>query len=203
MTNPSDYSGVVYKYTIEHFINDLKKDSSKLFKFIYRTFYPAVRSYILRQKGNEQDVKDVFQDAILAIIRNVENNKLKGSDILFQTYLLSICRHIWYNQLRSPETDKLGESDLTDEYGIDEELMKSVDETTERQIYQSNFKKLDKICQKILKDHLKRVPDKKIAKKVNINISYLKKRKHLCKEKLIKMIKEDPKYLIYMKDKNI
>lgn len=195
---------MVNKYTIQHFVNDLKKDSSKLFEFIYRTYYPSVRTFILRSKGNEQDVKDVFQDAVLAIIRNVNEKKLKGSDILFQTYLISICRHIWYNQLRSPETGKLNESDLADDYGIDEELMKSVDDTTERQIYQSNFKKLDKICQKILKYHLKKAPDKKIAKKVNIkDVSYLKKRKHLCKEKLIKMIKEDPKYLIYMKDKNI
>jgi len=192
------------KYTIQNFINDLKKDSRKLFEFIYKTYYPLVKSFIFKLKGNEQDAQDVFQDTVMAIIRNTKEKKLKSSDILFQTYLLAICKHIWYNQLRLPEKEMINESDLAEDYGFDEELMKSVDETTERQIFQNNFKKLDKICQKILKYHLKKMSDKEIARKVKIkDVSYLKKRKYLCKEKLIKMIKEDPKYLIYKKDKNI
>ena len=80
----------------------------------------------------------------MAIIRNANDNKLKENNILFQTYLMAICRHIWYNQLRSPEKEILNESDLAEEYGFDEELMKSVDETTERQIYHNNYKKLDR-----------------------------------------------------------
>ena len=192
------------KYTIQNFINDLKKDSRKLFEFIYKTYYPLVKSFIFKLKGNEQDAQDVFQDTVMAIIRNTKEKKLKSSDILFQTYLLAICKHIWYNQQRLPEKEMINESDLAEDYGFDEELMKSVDETTERQIFQNNFKKLDKICQKILKYHLKKMSDKEIARKVKIkDVSYLKKRKYLCKEKLIKMIKEDPKYLIYKKDKNI
>ena len=192
------------KYTIQNFIDDLKKDSRKLFEFIYKTYYPLVRSFIFKLKGNEQDAKDVFQDAVIAIIRNANEKKLKESGILFQTYLMAVCRHIWYNQLRLPEKEILNESDLAEDYGFDEELMKSVDETTERQIFQNNFKKLDKICQKILKYHLKKMSDKEIARKAKIkDVSYLRKRKYLCKERLIKMIKEDPKYLIYMKDKKI
>ena len=190
------------KYTIQNFIDDLKKDSRKLFEFIYKTYYPLVRSFIFKLKGNEQDAKDVFQDAVIAIIRNANEKKLKESGILFQTYLMAVCRHIWYNQLRLPEKEILNESDLAEDYGFDEELMKSVDETIERQIFQNNFKKLDKICQKILKYHLKKMSDKEIARKAKIkDVSYLRKRKYLCKERLIKMIKEDPKYLIYMKDK--
>ncbi len=155
-------------------------------------------------KGNEQDAKDVFQDAIMAIIKNANEKKLKSSNILFQTYLMAICKHIWYNQLRLAEKEILSETDITEDDCFDEDLMKSVDETTERQIFQNNFKKLDITCQKILKYHLKRMPDKKIARKVKINdVSYLKKRKHLCKEKLIKMIKEDPRYLVYLRDSNI
>lgn len=192
------------KYTLQSFVNDLKKDSRKLFEFIYKNYYPPVRTFVIKLKGNEQDAKDVFQDAVMAIIRNANEKKLENRDILFQTYLIAICKHIWYNQLRQPEKETLNESDLADEYGFDEELMKTVDETTERQIYQSNFKKLDKICQKILKYHLKKMPDKKIARKARIkNPGYLKKKKHLCKEKLIKMIKDDPKYMIYIKDKKI
>ncbi len=192
------------KYTIQNFVNDLKKDSRKLFEFVYSAYYPPVRIFVKNLKGNEQDAKDVFQDAVMAIIRNVNENKLKGSDTLFQTYLMAVCKHIWYNQLRLPESDTFDESQLAEEDVFDEKLMNAIDETTERQIFLSNFKKLDKICQKILKYHLQMMPDKKIARKVKLkDASYLKKRKHLCKERLIKMIKEDPKYLIYIKDKKI
>ncbi|MBN2212620.1 MAG: sigma-70 family RNA polymerase sigma factor [Bacteroidales bacterium] len=192
------------KYTIQDFISDLKKDSRKLFEFIYSTYYPSVRALVIKFKGSEQDAKDVFQDAVMVIIRNLNEKKLKPSDTMFRTYLLAICRHIWYNQLRLPEEDTLNEADLAEDYRFDEEMMQSVDESIEKQIFQKNFKKLDETCQKILKYHLKKMPDKKIARKVKINdVNYLKKRKHLCKEKLIKMIKEDPKYKLYLKDKNI
>ena len=192
------------KYTIQDFIIDLEKDSRKLFEFIYRTYYPSVRAFVIRSKGNEQDAKDVFQDSVMAIIRNLSENKLKGSNTLFQTYHLAICRHIWYNQLRLHMKEILHETDLAEDYGFDEALMQSIDESIEKQIFQKNFKKLDETCQKILKYHLKKMPDKKIARKIKMNdTSYLKKRKHLCKEKLIKMIKEDPKYISYLKDKNI
>lgn len=192
------------KYTIQHFIIDLKKDSRKLFEFIYKTYYPPVRAFVTNSKGNEQDAKDVFQDAVMAIIRNFNEKKLKSSSTLFRTYLLAICKHIWYNQLRLPGKETLNEPDLVETYRFDEELMQSLDDSIERQIFQKNFKKLDEPCQKILKYHLKKMPDKKIAGKVRIkDVSYLKKRKHLCKEKLIKLIKEDPKYKLYLKDKKI
>lgn len=192
------------KYTVNDFINDLKKDSKRLFEHLYKTYYPLVRTFVFKYRGSEHDAKDVFQDAVLAIIRNINEQKLEGTDIMFQTYLLSICKYTWFNQLRTHEKEVLKEEDYADDYGFDEELMRSVEETTERRIFQDNFKKLDEICQKILKYHLKKLPDKKIAGKVKISdIKYLKKRKHLCKEKLIRMIKEDPKYRIYLKDKNI
>ena len=164
----------------------------------------TLKKTVFKYRGSEHDAKDVFQDAVLAIIRNINEQKLEGTDIMFQTYLLSICKYTWFNQLRTHEKEVLKEEDYADDYGFDEELMRSVEETTERRIFQDNFKKLDEICQKILKYHLKKLPDKKIAGKVKISdIKYLKKRKHLCKEKLIRMIKEDPKYRIYLKDKNI
>jgi RNA polymerase sigma factor (sigma-70 family) len=194
----------VDKYTVKNFIIELEKDSRKLFEFIYKTYYPPVRAFVMKSRGDEQDAKDVFQDAIIAIIRNINENKLKSSNTLFRTYLLAICRHIWYNQLRLPDKETFNETDLSENYRFDEEMMQSIDESIEKQIFRKNFKKLDETCQKILKYHLNKMPDKKIAKKTKINdINYLKKRKHICKEKLIRMIKEDPKYKLYLRDKNI
>ena len=51
---------------------------------------------------------------------------------------------------------------------------------------------------------LKEVPLKKIAIKLGLkNENNAKKRKHKCKERLIQLIKEDPDYKIFMKDKKI
>ncbi|HJX71738.1 MAG TPA: sigma factor, partial [Bacteroidales bacterium] len=120
------------KYSVQDFIIDLKKDSRKLFEFIYRTYYPSVRAFIMKSRGNEQDAKDVFQDSVMAIIRNLSENKLKGSNTLFQTYHQAICRHIWYNQLRLREKEVLQETDLAEDYGFDEALLQSIDESIEK-----------------------------------------------------------------------
>ncbi|MBN2614048.1 MAG: sigma-70 family RNA polymerase sigma factor [Bacteroidales bacterium] len=189
------------KYTIGDFVRDLKKDSRKLFDFIYKTYYPHVRAFILKNKGNEQDIKDIFQEGVIAVIKNIEN-KTADLDAPFVGYLYSICRYIWNRNYRSKETITLNEEDLSGSYSIEEENTNEIDEVIETGIYQRNFLKLGEKCRDLLRLTLEKVPAKEIAEKFGFKSeNFVFKRKHQCKEQLIRMIKEDPDYIRYMKNK--
>ena len=190
-------------YTLNDFKAALQSNSKNLFGFIYKIFYPRIKDFIVRNSGTEQDAKDVFQEAIMAVINNVETHKLEGTT-LFWNYFFSICKYIWFGHLRKPKMISLQEDDLDEEYILNEEELELVEDSIEKGIYHHNFKKLDNSCQKLLRLVFKGEPLSKITKKLGFKTSnYTKKRKFLCKDRLIKLIKEDPDYKIFMRDKEI
>ncbi|MFO7655811.1 MAG: sigma-70 family RNA polymerase sigma factor [Bacteroidales bacterium] len=189
------------KYTIGDFVRDLKKDSRKLFDFVYKSYYPHVRAYILKNNGNEQDSKDIFQEGVIAVIKNIDN-KTADLNAPFIGYMYSICRYIWYRNYRTKETVALNEAALSESYNLEEDNLAEIDEGIETAIYQRNFLKLGEKCRELLRLTLDKVPAKEIAGKFGFKSeNFVFKRNHQCKEQLIKMIKEDPEYIRYMKNK--
>ena len=191
------------KFTIGDFVRDLNNNSRKLFEFIYKTYYPSVRAFIIKNKGNEQDAKDVFQEGIMAVIKNVEEKNADLESPLI-SYLFSICRYIWQRNYNVQKNKVLNEENISAKYSMEDDDYSLVNESIEAGIYQSNFKKLGKKCRDLLKLSLERVNAKDIARMLGFKSEgFVFKRKHQCKEQLMKLIKNDPKYKVYMKDKLI
>jgi RNA polymerase sigma factor (sigma-70 family) len=65
---------------------------------LYRQF-PAIRKLIRSRGGSTKDAEDVFQEALLVLIRKVRAGNFQLTARL-STYLHSTCRFLWNNQLR-------------------------------------------------------------------------------------------------------
>jgi len=57
-----------------------------------------VRSWILKNNGNQEDALDVFQDAVVVFYKNVRSGRYEAKSKI-STYLFSICKKQWLNQL--------------------------------------------------------------------------------------------------------
>ncbi|MDT9323978.1 MAG: sigma-70 family RNA polymerase sigma factor, partial [Limnospira sp. PMC 1290.21] len=55
--------------------------------------------FIQKYGANEQDAEDVFQDAIIHLIVNIQNQRYQAKSSL-RTYLFSIGKYIWFNKLK-------------------------------------------------------------------------------------------------------
>ena len=53
----------------------LNNDSSTLIH-IYNILYPKVLSFVLKNKGNEDNAKDVFQDALFYLTYKMKHDRL-------------------------------------------------------------------------------------------------------------------------------
>ena len=197
------YLTPVNKFTIHDFSHELKQDSKGVFEFIYKKYLKSIIGFVKKNKGSEQDGKDVFQEGVIATIKNIEDNLVKP-ETSFESYLFNVCRYIWLNTLRSRKIQSSKQSDIEKLQDIESETMLNIDESIEFGIYQRNFKKLDKKCRQLLTLSFEGIPLKVIAQRLGFkNENYVKKRKHQCKEKLIKLIKDDIDYKIIMKDKEV
>ena len=66
---------------------------------IYQQYSWVVVDYVINNGGSHQDGDDVFQETVVAFIDLVKNDKFRG-DAHIKTFLVSIARHIWLNELK-------------------------------------------------------------------------------------------------------
>lgn len=83
----------------EKIINGIIAGNTKIINEMYEFEFPKVVQLVIKNSGNIDAAKDVFQDAIVVLIEKVYANKLDLACTV-STYLYSICRFLWMDQLR-------------------------------------------------------------------------------------------------------
>ena len=182
------------EYTTLEISDGIKERDSSVLNFIYEKYFYQIKAFIKKNSGTDEDAQDVYQDAILVIYQKLTRENLK-IDSSFNTYLYSVCRFIWLKKLDKRKIEKSFLVDSKKFINIDGGI-EDWHELNERyQLYQEHFKKLSFNCQKILELFLAKIPLKEIARILGLKSEvYVKKRKHICKEKLVENIKKDPKF---------
>lgn len=60
--------------------------------------YPAIRHFVKTHGGNDDDAKDVFQESLIVLYRNVLKDEFQLTSTI-NTYLYSVCKYMWKDQL--------------------------------------------------------------------------------------------------------
>jgi RNA polymerase sigma factor (sigma-70 family) len=183
-------------YTDDEILDGIKKRSAVVLEYVYEECYPLIKNLVLKNSGDQEDVQDVFQDAMVILFKKVKHNELE-LQCAFKTYLFSICNHLWLQKLekRKKETTAFRNvaqtTDLTED-----ELIEIYDEEAEKyRIYQKHYLSLDKECQNLLSLFLKKNSIREIADMMGYKTEkYAKVKKYRCKEELKRRITNDPNY---------
>ncbi|HEV7783428.1 MAG TPA: sigma-70 family RNA polymerase sigma factor [Chitinophagaceae bacterium] len=71
---------------------------------------PSVKKYIITNNGSAEDVKDIFQDALVVLYKKA----CDGDYVLYgslKTYVLTIVKNLWLQELRRRKKIPAGEAD--------------------------------------------------------------------------------------------
>jgi len=60
---------------------------------------PSVKKYISANSGTADDAKDIFQDALVILYKNVQSESFTLS-VPLKTYLLAVTKNLWLQELR-------------------------------------------------------------------------------------------------------
>ena len=175
-------------------IDGIKNKDSKTLNFLYKKYFSLVRSFVLNNNGTTDDAKDVFQEAVIAIFRysQNENFELKCS---FETFLYSICRTIWLNNLRNQRVHLNKINEISEFIIFSSSTNEMIEESLEYKLYQKHFQRLSEECKKLLQLFFDKVSYAEIAKLLGYSsVGFIKKKKFNCKEFLMKSIKNDPEF---------
>ncbi|MFA8433922.1 MAG: RNA polymerase sigma factor [Marinifilaceae bacterium] len=180
-------------YTTEAILEGISRSNNDVLKYVYSKFYPSIRNFIENNNGNEEDARDLFQEAIIVIYRKMKKEPLV-LNCNFKTYIYSVCKLLWLKQLEKRRQN----NEVSDDSLLDnrlDEVTQNWEETERYRLYQKHFLRLGDDCQKVLRLSLEKVSLKKIAEIMGYKgEKYAKKRKFQCKQQLVESIKNDNQY---------
>ena len=182
-------------FTVEEIIEGIKARDNCVLQYVYKNHYPSIHHFIVSNSGSPEDAKDIFQESIIVIYRKVKEQKHFMLSSTFKTFIYSVARNLWLKHLRAIKYEGQKIQDQQGYMELKDEPFKVSNDDLKMSLYQKYFKQLPEDCQNILKLTARDIPQKEIAQAMNFKSeNYVKKRKHNCKDKLIEMIKKDPRY---------
>lgn len=182
------------RYSSQELIKGIRKRDNAVLSFIYQNYFQSVLHFVNNNSGTNEDAKDVFQEALIVVFKNIRADKNFQINSSLQTYIFSIARILWIKHLNSARLKMSGINE-SHEYleFVEPEPFKEHD--FEYALYQRVFLQLPKDCRKIINLNNKGATNKEIATKMGFkNEAYIARRKHFCKEYLIRLIKQDPDF---------
>lgn len=183
------------KYSPEEIIDGILSDNTIILDQFYRENFYQIRHLIITNSGNEDDARDIFQEAMVVFYR-----KLKTDNILLScslsTYLYSIARLLWLKELHRRKKSRVDLSDTLDDFNYqDKELPEIIARNERLKLYREKFEQLSEDCKTVLRMFLNNIPIREITKFMGYSTDqHTKNRRYRCKKSLIKSIRNSEKF---------
>ena len=175
---------------------------NEVIAFLYKTVFPKIMSYILKQNGRREDAHDIFQDAILYFYKQVMENTFNEKYTVFgYIYRLSINR--WINKIKRDKKIQYY-SELPEGYEPEiEQNFAGLDKMMDsKSILDTIFTGVGDKCKEIL---LYAISYDLMIEDIMVRMNFVsegavKMQVKRCKEKLYKAIEENPSLLKKIKE---
>lgn len=175
------------------YIRALHTNNQRDINAIYQEFLPRIARLIERNGGSKDDAKDIFQEALLVIYQRSKKPDFKLSS-QFYTLLYGISRNLWGNQLQKKSRTEVTLSDDI-KYKSIPDISQWIEKSEKDKLFWDAFHQLGQDCQRIMQLFFNKVKMEAIVQQLGLSsVSFAKKKKFQCKEKLVKLVKADRRY---------
>ncbi|MDC6366119.1 MULTISPECIES: RNA polymerase sigma factor [Flavobacteriaceae] len=168
-------------------LNGFRQNNQYALSSIYKTVYPKVRLYVLKNNGDEDQAKDIYQEAFVACWKNIKDHKFKEGNV--EGYLFTIAKNKWTDFLRSANYRKTVSVDASPHLRMVSEEAPEMDrerkEETDTNAMRSALSQLGNNCQKLLKlFYFERRSMEEIATVMGMAPNSARNQKYRCMKKL-------------------
>ncbi|SDD80922.1 RNA polymerase sigma factor, sigma-70 family [Mucilaginibacter pineti] len=126
-------------------------NSEIVLKRLYTTYFPMILQLIINNNGNEDDAKDIYQEAIIVLYNKIKSGEFELSSKL-KTYIYSVCRRLWLKRLSQMNRYGGDIRDFEDHLPVDEELDTHNDRDIQFTKMESALQLLGEPCKTIMED---------------------------------------------------
>jgi RNA polymerase sigma factor (sigma-70 family) len=85
----------------DQLLDGLRNEEPWAFEKMYKDYFRKVAAYVVRNKGSEDDARDVFQDALVALVGTLRRPEFSlQENVKLIAYFFGIVRNIWLAELK-------------------------------------------------------------------------------------------------------
>ena len=177
----------------QHFLNALIQGDSKSIRSIYDKCFPFVRSFVLKNSGKIEDAEDIFQRALLQMTVRYQKDKFEIKTT-FEAYLYTVCKNLWRRELNKSK-NRLTNDGVVELVSEEKDQAMAIVEQKRQELFVEKLHEISENCKKILSLFFAKIPYSHIAKEHGYSSeTVVRQRVFKCKNKLIELIKKDPRY---------
>ncbi|HSZ24567.1 MAG TPA: sigma-70 family RNA polymerase sigma factor [Cytophagaceae bacterium] len=165
-----------------------KGEDDVVLSSLYKAVLPKVKNYIKANRGNEDEAKDIFQDAVIIFYKKIKLEQIQ-EDINVTAYICLVAKNLWINRAKrlNKTTELPGEDFLQTE---EEDFLKNMITEEKKVTIRNLLSEIGEECQKLLKysvyDNLSM---KEICTKMGYSSENVAKTyNYRCKQKLIQLV---------------
>ncbi len=183
------------KFSTAEILKGIREGQDVILRYVYDTYFDAIEMMVLKNNGTEDLAKDIFQESLVTIYKMAQAKEFEIKQSSFFTFFYALSRNTLFLHYRSNKRDVLFRvAELSDSNIVfDEDTDSLIKQGLKERLFHKYFKSISEKCRKILQLFLKGFTAVVIAEKLNFTSdSYVRKRKKVCIETLVEMIKKDP-----------
>lgn len=177
----------------QQYLEGLAASSSEAIQAVYDLALPSIILWVKANSGTEADARDIFQEALMALFKRLGKGDFELTCTL-KSYLRIMCRNLWLTKIRDNKKWHQTSLDNIEAVELESEMDELMQKSAQSRLFYKHFEALGEKCKTILQGFFQKKPMAEIAKELDTSVGYIKKRKFICKEKLVEAVKADAAY---------
>ncbi len=163
-------------------------NSDEALNKLYVGYFPMILQFILNNNGDEDDAKDVYQEAIIVLYNKIKSGDFELSSKL-KTYIYSVCRRIWLKKLSKESKKAVNVADFEDIEAVETDMEVHEEKDLQFEKMQSALDLLGEPCKTIIQDfYIHNLSMQDISEKFGYtNTDNAKTQKYKCLQRLKKL----------------
>lgn len=169
-------------------LDGVKRGDSGTLEVLYKQYYPMVVRFVTHNNGIEDDAKDIFQEAVIALYDRLGGEGL-SLNCQLKTFIYSICRNLWLKRLNKKDRYSFNVEDFEDSLPLENEIEWMEERDQQFFLMEKAMGRLGEPCQSILKDfYIHNLSMQDISEKFGYtNTDNAKTQKYKCLQRLKKL----------------
>ncbi|MEJ5963245.1 RNA polymerase sigma factor [Pedobacter immunditicola] len=163
-------------------------NSDEALNKLYVGYFPMILQFILNNNGDEEDAKDVYQEAIIVLYNKIKSGDFELSSKL-KTYIYSVCRRIWLKKLSKESKKAINVADFEDIEAVETDMEVHEEKDQQFEKMKSSLELLGEPCKTIIQDfYINSLSMQEISEKFGYtNTDNAKTQKYKCLQRLKKL----------------
>jgi RNA polymerase sigma factor (sigma-70 family) len=180
------------------FVDGLRTGDPLMLDLIVQQNWPAVRRMVMSAGGTAAEAEDVLMDSLEVLLLKVRKADFELT-APFSFFLLAICRYKWLSVLKRKKmlAERVTDAEFATLYD-QPDVQAQLEQQDRYRIYRKHWAAQGEACKQLLTLALE---GRSITELMEIlgfgSEGYTRKRKHQCREKLLRNIRNDPDFEAY------